>query len=144
LPELNERGDLPEGVHAATLTEVLARFGGGSSERQAASARLARIYRLAIATGKLRYFLIFGSYVTSKQAPNDVDVILVMFDDFVVAECSAETQALFDHQAAALEFGASIFWTRPGAIFGEPVEEFLASWQIKRDKSKQGVIEVRP
>jgi hypothetical protein len=78
LPEFNNRGDLPEGMHKATLIEVLARFGYGSAERQAATAVLQRIYQLVAATGKLERFVIFGSYITAKPEPKDVDVVLVM------------------------------------------------------------------
>jgi hypothetical protein len=35
IPELNELGYLPPGVHAASLDEVIARFGVGTEQRQA-------------------------------------------------------------------------------------------------------------
>jgi hypothetical protein len=34
LPDFNAAGDLPEGVHTATLDEVIARFNGQTSKRQ--------------------------------------------------------------------------------------------------------------
>ena len=34
LPELDVRGNLPPGVHAATLRETQAQFGAGSESRQ--------------------------------------------------------------------------------------------------------------
>src|SRR5262245_15785771 len=82
LPEFNSLGDLPEGVHRATIDDALARFGQGSLQRQLVTARLNRVYELAQKTGKLERFVIFGSYVTAKPDPNDVDNILVMRDDF--------------------------------------------------------------
>jgi Family of unknown function (DUF6932) len=91
LPEFDEQGDLPVGVHQATLDEVLTRFGYGTPPRQLVMAQLVRIYELARATGKLLRFGIFGSYVTAKPAPHDIDIILVMRDDFEVAECDAQT-----------------------------------------------------
>jgi hypothetical protein len=77
LPEFNSLGDLPEGVHRATFDETLARFGQESLQRQFVTARLSRIYELARRTGSLERFVIFGSYVTAKPDPNDVDIILV-------------------------------------------------------------------
>jgi len=53
LPEFDEQGDLPIGVHQATLDEVLTRFGHGTPQRQLVTAQLVRIYELARATGKL-------------------------------------------------------------------------------------------
>ena len=79
LPEFNSLGDLPEGVHRATLDETLARFGQGSLQRQLVTGRLSRVYELARKTGNLERFVVFGSYVTAKPDPNDVDIILVMW-----------------------------------------------------------------
>jgi hypothetical protein len=82
LPEFNSQGDLPEGVHRAPLDEILARFGGQTPARRAATASLLRIHHLAKGTGNLERFIIFGSYITTKAEPNDVDIVLVMADDF--------------------------------------------------------------
>ena len=54
LPEFNDQGDLPEGLHKATLADVLERFGRGSEARQEATAVLQRIHRLVTATGRAR------------------------------------------------------------------------------------------
>ncbi|MDQ3745376.1 MAG: hypothetical protein M3444_13415 [Acidobacteriota bacterium] len=83
LPHFEDTGDLPAGLHQSTLDEVIAQLGGGSIQRRAVAARLLRIYRAARATGRLERFIIFGSFVTAKSDPNDVDIILVMRDDFV-------------------------------------------------------------
>ena len=50
LPAFNEEGDLPPGVHGATLSEVLERFGQGSVQRCAVADRLNRLYQLAAVT----------------------------------------------------------------------------------------------
>jgi len=41
-------------------------------------------------------------------------------------------------------YGASIFWVRPGLLVSESIEDFVAYWQIKRDGSKRGIVEVIP
>ena len=82
LPPLTSNGDLPLGVHRASLQEVLDRFGTGSRQRMAVAERLERVYRLAHATGHLARFVVFGSFVTDKPEPHDVDVLLVMDDAF--------------------------------------------------------------
>ena len=143
LPPFDSAGELPEGVRPATLDEVLAQFGGGTPQRQAVTARLRRIYQLASATGKLTRLVIFGSYVTTKPDPNDVDVILVMANDFRLHTCDAETRLLFDHREAEKEFGASIFWIRPSLLILETLETFIAYWQITRNGTRRGIVEVR-
>jgi predicted nucleotidyltransferase len=143
LPSFNSEGELPEGVYHATLDEVLSQFGGSTPQRQAVTARLRRIYQLASATGKLTRLVIFGSYVTAKPDPNDVDVILIMADDFRLHAYGAETRRLFDHMEAEEEFGASIFWIRPSLLILETLETFIAHWQITRDGTRRGIVEVR-
>ena len=142
LPAFDSRGDLPVGVHPATLAEVIARLGRGTPQRELVTARLVRIYELARATGKLLRSVIFGSYVTEKPAPNDVDIILVMTDNFEVAECDEQTQSLFDHLPAQQVFGASVFSIRPSTALLASVDEFIAYWQIKRDQSRHGIVEI--
>ena len=100
LPEFNDQGDLPLGLHKATLTEVLERFGSGTEARQEATVVLQMIHQRVAATGKLERFVIFGSYITAKPEPHDVDVVLVMQDDFSLAACDEQTRVLFDHQRA--------------------------------------------
>jgi hypothetical protein len=96
---------------------------------------------LAVATGKLRRFVVFGSFVTDKPEPNDVDVFLMMENDFDFPATTGDTRILFDHQAAEAHFGASVFWMRPiGAISGE--DAAVANWQIKRGGAQRGIIEV--
>lgn len=143
LPGFNQKGDLAGGVHPATMDEVVARFGSGTVQREAVTRRLLRIYELAKGSGKLERLLIFGSYVTTKPEPNDVDIILVMSDDFQVAACAQPAKQLFDHERAAETFGASIFWIRPSMLFLDTPEEFLAHWQLKADGTRRGIVEVR-
>ena len=144
LPELEVAGDLPGGVHRAKLREVLERFRAESGPRGIASRHLVHVYELAQGTKHLQRFIIFGSYVTAKPEPNDVDVVLVMDDTFRLAECSAEARGLFDHAIAQARYGASIFWIRPGLLINESVDTFITGWQLKRDGSKRGIVEVVP
>ncbi|MDQ3648979.1 MAG: hypothetical protein M3458_01615 [Acidobacteriota bacterium] len=50
--------------------------------------------------------------------------------------------AMFDHQRAQQELGASLFAIGPAFIFGVTVDEFIAHWQIKRDLTRHGIVEV--
>jgi hypothetical protein len=142
LPEFDSLGDLPVGVHRAALDEVLARFGGGMPQRQLVTARLLRVYELASDTGKLERFIIFGSYVTGKHDPNDVDIILVMRDDFREQDYTDDVLPVLDHYRCQRELGASVFWLRSGAVLLETVDEFVAHWQVTRELGRRGIVEV--
>src|SRR5271157_3890030 len=120
LPAFNTEGDLPPGVYCATLAEVLERFGQGSLQRCAVSDRLNRLYQLASSTERLARFIVFGSFITAKEEPNDVDVMLLMEDAFDLASVTGEAALVFQHFEADAHFGASVFWTRrSGALGGE-------------------------
>ena len=142
LAAFNSVGDLPPGLHRASLEEVTIRFGGGTSQRGEATATLVQVMRLAQRTGKLDRLIVFGSYVSNKPAPRDVDIILVMSDDFDMRACSESAKALFNHHEAEQHFGASIFWIRPAMLIHESLENFLAHWQLKRDGSQRGIVDV--
>ncbi|MDT4954173.1 MAG: hypothetical protein QOJ02_2311 [Acidobacteriota bacterium] len=140
-PEFNEHGDLPVGVHQATLAEVIERFGSGTRQRGIVARRLTYIYDLTQATGQVARFVIYGSFVTAKPSPNDVDVFLLMGDTFDKSQTSGETEAIFDHLTTENNLGASVFWMpRFSIINGE--QELIEHWQIKRDKTKRGIVEV--
>lgn len=142
LPAFEDGGDLPVGVHRASLEKVVERFGRGGEQRTRCTRNLVHIYELAKRTGHLRRFVVFGSYITDKEAPNDVDVILVMDDGFELEETALETRGLFDHAVAGARYGASIFWLKPSVLIGEKLEDFLNYWQTKRDGSLRGIVEI--
>ena len=141
LPELTDDGDLPLGVHRASLDHVLTRFGGGHVQRIAVGERLQRIYHVAAGTGHLARFVVYGSFVTNKVQPNDVDVFLVMDEDFDGDALDPESALLFDHSTADAHFGASVFWVRrPTALGGE--QSMVEYWQVKRGNERRGIVEI--
>lgn len=142
LPAFTATGDLPPGIHQVTIAEVIQRFNAESGKRALVTRRLLHIYDLAQRTGHLQQFIIFGSYVTAKNEPNDVDVVLVMKDSFRLADCPRECLGLFDHALAQARFGASIFWVRPNAMLLEPLADFIAAWQVERDNTLRGILNV--
>src|SRR5207247_1379216 len=112
LPALTQDGELPLGVHRSSLAEVLQRFGTGSRKRKAVADRLARVYSLVRSSGHLARFVVFGSFITDKAEPNDVDIFMVLDDAFDSVKLVGEAALVFDHAAADAHFGASVFWVR--------------------------------
>ena len=141
LPDLTETGELPLGDHRASLRETLGRFAVGHPQRIAVGERLERIYRVAAETGHLVRFVVFGSFLTDKLAPNDVDVFLIMDDAFDGNGLHGESALLFDHAAADVHFGASVFWVRRLAALGGE-QATIEYWQAKRGGGKRGIIEI--
>ena len=100
-----------------------------------------RIYQLAKSTRRLARFVVFGSFVTAKEEPNHLDIVLLMEDDFDLASITGEAALIFQHMVADAHFGANIFWTkRSGAVGGE--QAMLEYWQVRRRGGRHGIIEV--
>ncbi|MGH2542440.1 MAG: DUF6932 family protein [Ardenticatenaceae bacterium] len=141
LPPLGELGELPPGVHQATLRETIDRFGTSTTRRHGLAVRLQRIYHLAAATGHLARFIVFSSFVTAKPEPNDVAVFLLMENAFDYDQVTGETRYLFDHWTAQTYFGCSVFWVRRlAALNGE--QATIEYWQVKRDGTWRGIVEL--
>lgn len=140
-PEFDSNGDLPIGLHLATLAEVLEQFGGGTAQRRLIGQRLERIYKLALGTGLLARFVVFGSFVTAKPNPGDVDIFMLMDDSFELSEVRGEAAIVFNNLDAHNVEGASVFWIRRMAAIGGE-QAALEDWQIKRDKTQRGIVEV--
>jgi len=141
LPPLTDAGELPLGVHRASLREILDEFGVGSAQRKVLALRLDRVYRLAEATNHLARFVVFGSFVTSKLEPQDVDVFLVMEDTFDASQLAGDASLLFDHAAAQAHFGASVFWVRHRAAWPDE-QAAVEFWQVKRGGGRRGIVEI--
>ena len=141
LPEMTDSGELPLGEHTASLQETLDRFSVGHAQRITVGERLERVYQVAASTGHLARFIVYGSFVTDKSQPNDIDVFLVMDDEFDGAKLQGASTLLFDHAAADAHFGASVFWVRRPTAFGGE-QAMVEYWQAKRDGGQRGIVEI--
>lgn len=142
IPEFDRHGNLPEGVHLADEAEFFGRFGEHSARRKWLAERLREIVALATQTGAVERILVWGSYVTSKESPNDLDLLLLVQDEFQLQQLPERAKLLFDHAQARMRFQADIFWAR--LTIGEDVLAcWLDTYQTARDRSRRGIIELR-
>jgi hypothetical protein len=130
IPDFNDIGYLPPGVHVATLDEIAARFGRESEIRRAQMDSVLWLVELTRKAGAVRIIL-NGSFVTDVVEPNDVDCALLLSTDFpldlaAAAELAEGLPFVDLHMTEAKEF----------AIM---VEQLYAS---DRDAVPKGVIEV--
>jgi len=140
-PPMTAAGDLPAGIHGATLAEVIEHFGQGTPGRAMLGRRLRHIYQLVHQTRCVARFILFGSFITAKPEPNDVDIFLLMEDTFDVSSVVGEPAVLFDHLAAQNFAGASIFWLRRlAALDGE--QAAVEHWRVKRGGGRRGIVEI--
>ena len=141
LPGFTSEGDLPSGVHVVNWQEFEARFGAATSRRIWLFARLQSLVGLAATTGKLRRVFVWGSFVTTKPAPGDLDLLLIMAEDFEVEQIAMPAQAVFDSVQAKLRFESDVFWAR-ASIGEEVLQLWLETYQTSRDFRKRGIVEL--
>jgi hypothetical protein len=76
IPDFDDHGYLPPGLHRATLEEIEQRFGRQSGIRRVQMESLCWLVDLVRRVGVLR-LIINGSFVTDISEPNDVDCVLL-------------------------------------------------------------------
>lgn len=96
---------------------------------------------LAAKTGELSRVFVWGSFVTAKPSPRDLDILLIMDADFETERIDSPTQAIFDSTRAKLQFEADVFWAR-SSIGGEILRAWLETYQISRSFPKRGIVEL--
>jgi len=142
LAAFNSEGDLPAGVHAVGWAEFQERFGIQTPRRVWLLSRLRALIELAQTTGALRRCFIWGSFVTTKPAPRDLDVLLIMADDFEVDRVASPAREIFDATVAKLRFESDVFWAR-SSIGEEVLQLWLETYQESREFRKRGIVELR-
>jgi Family of unknown function (DUF6932) len=90
IPEFDDNGYLPPGVHTANLDDVAARFGQESELRRAQIDSLRWLVDLARRAGAQR-LIVNGSFTTDVLEPNDVDCVLLVGSEFP-REAAAEVE----------------------------------------------------
>jgi uncharacterized protein DUF6932 len=130
IPDFNDDGYLPPGVHQATLDELADRFGRESEVRRVQMESVRWLVDLARRAGAER-LIVNGSFVTEIVEPNDVDCVILTGPDF------PRDAAAADELAEGLPF--IDLELVEGLDFAILVEQFFAT---DRDGVGKGVVEV--
>lgn len=141
IPKFEKGGNLPKGVHKVTLDEVREIFGASSARRKWLIRNLEKIIDLAKTTGRLERVIVWGSFVSNKELPQDTDLLLIMKEDFVVDKMDLKVKKVFDYVQGRIAFNADIFWTK-SSIGEEMINLWLETYQIPRDFESRGIVEV--
>jgi hypothetical protein len=138
LPAFDGTGNLPPGIYQVSTQEIISRFCQGEV-REHWGHVLQEILGLARSTEQLEAVYIFGSFVTAKTAPADLDLFLVMSSDFSSNAVEGRARLVFDRSRAAIVWGSCIYWITARTDRAP----FLAAWQLRRDGGQRGIVEVQ-
>ena len=128
IPDLDEHGLLPAGIHDCSLEEMNAKF-AWNDHRQQLMSSFARFLRGEIVGVFDHPVYADGSFVTDKISPNDVDVVLEMWDASDAQKWLA-FEFMREHQARIRRQHSVDFWVNlPGA------KDFAAFFQYAGHKT---------
>ncbi|MCA9111369.1 MAG: hypothetical protein KDA52_15560 [Planctomycetaceae bacterium] len=139
IPEFRDDGFLPEGLHKASKSEVLFRFGTTTRQRRRLALRLKRWIELAFAIDAIR-LVVDGSFVTSKSEPNDIDAVMQIPPNF--------RQLVGDQIDEAVELESMFLSRQPQEIFAAEDDDDWNAWieffsrTRTSDGRRKGLIEI--
>ena len=140
IPEFTLDGVLPLGIHSATLGEVLGRF-GGSETRETQGQLLRLVVEAALHYPTIKRILVWGSFVTAKPEPDDLDYSVVVS---VAHRITAIQEA---HRRFLIPFEAKQFYgTDTGYLLMRdfPLEKYIEQLDFlcRNKRGACGIIEI--
>ena len=142
LPELTANGTLPPGLHAPGLSEVEARFGTGSEARVLQFGLLSAVVAATRSYETIKRVLIWGSFITAKPEPNDLDYSVVVAATHRPEIVLPEHRRFFSPVEARMFYGVDKSYL---LIPDYPLEQFADKVDFighSRDKSVCGIVEI--
>ena len=142
LPELNADGYLVPGIYLARLPEVLERFGTGTPARERQSALLCLIIERARKYPTIKRVLIWGSFISAKPEPGDLDYSIVVDPRHRFATIEPEDKRFFVPFDARVHYGADPSYL---VLYEYPLETYTELMFIlchDRRRRPRGIVEV--
>ena len=139
IPDFNAKGELPAGEHQATLDEIEIRYGRSSRRRK----DLMKGLRQAgdkLAKAGVQMIWVNGSFITTKENPNDIDGCWAYNDAVDIQTLSDDFLSMDARQIVKNKYGLDFFiaqWMETGS--GKPFPLFF---QMNRDGEAKGIIVV--
>ena len=141
LPEFDEFGLLPPGVHRTTREEFEQRFVrfARSDRRFQVYNGLRRLLEDAAKSEFVKRVIVAGSFVTEKDEPNDFDCLLLLDGAAVDRELRPLDYNLVSRRAARARYGGDVV-----AVVERTAAELqlFDFFQTTRDGRRMGVVEV--
>lgn len=139
IPDFRDDGYLPEGLHLATEAEITFRFGTSTKQRRRLALRLRRWIQLSRSVAANRLF-VDGSFVTAKLAPNDVDAVVWLANDFVDRVSRGDIEAVELEDMLLTRRPEEIFAAEDRRDWDDWVEFFCRTREA--DGRRKGIVEV--
>jgi predicted nucleotidyltransferase len=126
----------------ASLDELRIRFGTSTPRRQFLFRQLEIVIDQLLITRSVKQIYLFGSFVSGKASPNDVDLLVVMNAGFSTTQLGGKVLELFQHDVCRIRYQADLFWVTE-VVGNARIEDLLEVFSRDREGRAQSVIEVK-
>ena len=126
----------------ASLDGIRIRFGTSTPRRQFLFRQLEIIIDQLLVTRNVGQIYLFGSFVSGKASPNDVDLLVVMNAGFSTIQIGGKVLELFQHDVCMIRYHADLFWVTE-AVGNARIEDLLEVFSRDREGRTQSVVEVK-
>jgi hypothetical protein len=142
IPVFDSEGYLPPGLYNAALREVIDRFGGGSEARERQAELLKQVVAAAENYITIKRILVWGSFVTSKAEPNDLDYSFVASVEHRRADIAERHRRFFTPAVARMHYGVDQGYL---VVMDYPLEKYIELLDFlchTRKRRPYGVVEI--
>jgi predicted nucleotidyltransferase len=126
----------------ASLDDLRIRFGTSTPRRQFLFRQLEIVIDQLLITRSVKQIYLFGSFVSGKASPNDVDLLVVMNAGFSTTQLGGKVLELFQHDVCRIRYQADLFWVTE-VVGNARIEDLLEVFSRDREGRAQSVIEVK-
>jgi hypothetical protein len=118
IPSLDPQGLLPPGIHECSLAQIISTFGrtGVEHRRTFLCGRLEEFLPWVRSVNCFRSLFIDGSFVTDKEEPNDIDMLLELPPASLQMLGHIKNHAVFNKSQVFQRFQIDVFPMAPGFV----------------------------
>ena len=141
IPEFDGQGNLPPGIHVASIREIEDRFAifNRSDRRLQLFQRLLELLAEIHSVAMVKRVLLAGSFITATPEPNDFDCLLILDRQIIHQELRPFEYRVLSRKAARKAFGGDVVAVTEGS---ELEQSYLEFFQTDRHGRRKGIVEV--
>ena len=128
-------------IHAASLSETVTRFGGGTEKRMGLATLLSEIVLAASDYLTIKRVLVWGSFLTDKPEPNDLDYSLIVSEQHRLVTINETDARFLIPVKARMHYGTDTGFL---VISDYPLEDYTErlDFLCHNGKGEVGIIEI--
>jgi len=124
------------------LDEFAKQYGASTPRRQFLFNQARSVISLLRATGQAKRVFVFGSFVSEKTNPNDVDFFVVMAASFTTSHLKGKIAEVFQNEVCRIRYGVDLFWVTE-TIGESHIQDMLDVFSRDRQQQHQPTVEIK-